>query len=154
MASVGYTVNSGSLALGGAVAKTVLNVVAPASFGIVLVGFEISFDGVAAAAAPVLVEVGQCSQAGPGTPAGSPPTPTQGRGQVIAHGCTIAFNYSAEPSVIVPVYDWWLDPYKGVFDRLWPLGRELEQGVSKGLCVRVTPPAAVNARVSIEWERI
>jgi hypothetical protein len=154
VASVGYTVNTGTVALVAATAKTVLNVIAPASFGIVLVGFEVSFDGVTAAAAPVLVEVGQCSQGGAGTPAGSPPTPVQGRGQTIAHGCTISFNYSAEPTTIVPSYDWWLDPYKGVFDRMWPLGRELEQTVSKGIVARLTAPAGVNCRVSMEWERI
>jgi hypothetical protein len=135
-------------------AKTILNVIAPASFGLVLVGFEISFDGVTAAAAPALVEVGQCSQGATGTSAGSPPTPVQVRGQTIAHGCTIGFNYSVEPTTITTAYDWWLDPYKGVFDRLWPQGRELEQGVSKALTCRVTAPAIVNARCSMEFERI
>jgi hypothetical protein len=154
MASVGYTVNTGPLALVAATAKTILNVIPPAQFGICLTGFEISFDGVTASAVPVLVEVGQCSQAGAGTPAGSPPTPVQVRGQTIAHGCTIAHNYSAEPTVIVPAFDWWIDPNKGVLDRLWPLGREIEQGPSKGICVRVNAPAVVNVRVSMEWERI
>jgi hypothetical protein len=154
MASVGYTVNSGSVAMVAATAKTVLNVITPSSFGIVCVGFEISFDGVTSSAVPVLVELCQSSQGGAGTPAGSPPTPTQIRGQTIAHGCTIAHNYSAEPTTLVAAYDWWLDPNKGLFDRLWPLGRELEQGVSKGICVRVNAPAVVNTRVSLEWERI
>ena len=154
MASVAYTVNSGSVAMAAGAAKTVLNVISPSSFGLVLVGFEVSFDGVTAAASPVLVEVGQSSQGGAGTPAGSPPTPVQIRGQTIAHGCTIGHNYSSEPTTIVPAYDWWLDPFKGVFDRLWPLGRELEQGVSKGIVCRINAPAVVNARVSFEWERI
>jgi hypothetical protein len=154
MATVAYTVNTGSIAMVAATAKTVLNVIAPASFGIVLVGFEISFDGVTASAVPAVVEVGQSSQGGAGTSAGSPPTPVQARGQTIAHGCTISWNYSSEPTTIVPAYDWWLDPNKGVFDRLWPLGRELEQGVSKGIVCRVTAPAVVNVRVSMEWERI
>lgn len=135
-------------------AKTILNVIAPAQFGLVLVGFEISFDGVTASAVPVVVEVGQSSQAGAGTPAGSPPTPVQVRGRTIAHGCTIGHNYSAEPTVITAAYDWWLDPNKGVFDRLWPLGRELEQDPSKAICCRVNAPAIVNARASFEFERI
>jgi hypothetical protein len=154
MSSVGYTVNTGSIAMAAATAKTVLNVISPAQFGIVLVGFEVSFDGVTASASPVLVEIGQSSQGGAGTPAGSPPTPVQVRGQTIAHGCTIGHNYSAEPTTIVTAYDWWLDPNKGMFDRLWPLGRELEQGVSKGIVCRVNAPAVVNCRVSFEWERI
>lgn len=154
MASTGYTVNSGSVGMAAGVAKTVLNIIAPAQFGIVLCGFEISFDGVTASAVPALVEVGLSTQAGAGTPAGSPPTPLQARGQVIAHGCTIAHNYSSEPTVIASVYDWWLDPNKGLFDRLWPLGRELEQGPSKGIVCRVNAPAVVNCRVSYEWERI
>ncbi len=154
MASVGYTVNTGTVALAATVAKTVLNVIAPASFGICVTSFEISFDGVTASAVPVVVELGQCSQGGAGTPAGSPPTPVQVRGQTVAHGCTIGHNYSAEPTTIVPAYDWWLDPNKGVLDRLWPLGRELEQGPSKGIVVRCTAPATVNVRASLEWERI
>lgn len=154
MASVGYTVNTGSVALVAATAKTVLNVISPATFGIVCVGFEVSFDGVTASALPVLVEMCQSSQGGAGTPAGSPPTPVQARGQTIAHGCTIGHNYGSEPTTLVAAYDWWLDPNKGTFDRLWPLGRELEQGVSKGICVRCNAPATVNVRVSLEWERI
>jgi hypothetical protein len=154
MASTGYTVNSGSVAMAAGTAKTILNVIAPAQFGIVVVGFEISFDGVTASAAPTLVEVCQSTQAGAGTPAGSPPTPVQIRGQAIAHGCTIGHNYSAEPTVLVAAYDWWLDPNKGLFDRLWPQGRELEQIVSRSIAVRVNAPAIVNARASLEWERI
>jgi hypothetical protein len=154
MASTGYAVNTGSVAMVAGVAKTVLNVISPASFGICLVGFEISFDGVTASAVPAVVEVCQSTQAGAGTSAGSPPTPVQVRGQTIAHGCTIGWNYSAEPTVLAPAFDWWLDPNKGTFDRLWPLGRELEQTVSRGICIRVNAPAVVNARVSMEWERI
>jgi hypothetical protein len=154
MASTGYVVNTGSISLAAATAKTCLNVIAPASFGIVCVGFEISFDGVTASAVPAVVELGQSSQAGAGSPAGSPPTPVQIRGQTIAHGCTIGHNYSSEPTTITAAYDWWIDPNKGVLDRLWPLGRELEQGPSKGICVRCTAPATVNVRVSLEWERI
>ena len=98
-----------------------------------LVGFEISFDGVTASAVPALVEVGTVV-------AGRRPAPRPGRrrrrcrvrGQTIAHGCTISHNYSSEPTTIVPAYDWWLDPNKGVFDRLWPLGRELEAGRVEG----------------------
>jgi hypothetical protein len=152
--AVGYAVNSGSVAMVAATAKTILNVITPSTFGIVVVGFEISFDGVTASAVPALVELCQSSQAGAGTPAGSPPTPVQLRGQTISHGCTIAHNYSSEPTTLVAAYDWWLDPNKGLFDRLWPLGRELEQGVSKGVAVRVNAPAVVNVRASIEWERI
>ena len=154
MASVGYTINSGSVAMAAGVAKTVLNVIAPSSFGLCLVGFEIAFDGVTTAAAPVLVEVGMCSQGGAGTPAGSPPTPVQLRGQTIAHGMTVGHNYSAEPTTITPNYDWWIDPNKGMYERLWPLGRELEQGPSKGLVCRVNAPAVVNIRASFEVERI
>jgi hypothetical protein len=154
MASTGYVVNTGTIALAAATAKTCLNVIAPAQFGLCLVGFEISFDGVTASAVPVLVEIAMCSQAGAGTPAGSPPTPVQIRGQTVAHGCTIGHNYSAEPTVITPSYDWWIDPNKGVLDRLWPLGREFEQNPSKGIAVRCTAPATVNVRVSMEWERI
>jgi hypothetical protein len=106
MASVGYTVNSGSVAMAAATAKTILNVIAPSTFGIVLVGCEISFDGITSSALPVLVELCQSSQSGAGTPAGSPPTPIQIRGQTIAHGCTIGHNYSAEPSVLTAAYDW------------------------------------------------
>lgn len=152
--AVGYAVNSGSVAMAAGAAKTILNVITPSTFGIVVVGFEISFDGVTASAVPALVELCQSTQAGAGTPAGSPPTPIQLRGQTIAHGCTIAHNYSSEPTVLAAAYDWWLDPNKGLFDRLWPLGRELEQGVSKGVAVRVNAPAVVNVRASLEWERI
>lgn len=151
----GYSLSTGAaVALSAATAKTILCALSPAQFGIDLRHLEIAFDGVTASASPVLVEVGMCSQGGAGTPAGSPPTPVQVRGQTITHGMTVGHNYSSEPTTITPNYDWWIDPNKGVWERLWPLGREMEQGPSKGIVCRVNAPATVNVRASFEVERI
>ena len=58
MAKAGYKVStSAAVALSAATAKTCLMVISPAQFGIDLVGFTISFDGVTASAVPALWEI-------------------------------------------------------------------------------------------------
>src|SRR6266404_1688769 len=112
MTTVRYSVITPAVvALAAATAKTVLSLIPPASFGLRLVEYTVSFDGVTAAAAPVLVEVVQSTQAGAGTPSGGPPTPVQYMGRTIAHGITVAHGYAAEPTVLTPIDQNWIDPY-------------------------------------------
>jgi hypothetical protein len=138
-------------------AKTVLNVIAPAGHGLVLVGFEITFDGVTASAVPALVEVCQSTQATAGTSAGSAPTPvqTRGRARTGATAPTTGHNYTAEPTVLTPVKQWYISPTSGLTLQL-PLGREIEcdpsGGTIKALAIRINVTANVNVRAGMEVE--
>lgn len=147
-----------AVALAAATPKTILNLIAPATFGIELIEYTISFDGVTAAAAPVLVEVCQSTQAGAGTPAGGPPTPTQYKGRPIAHGITTGHGYTAEPTVLTPIDQQLVDPYKGLFVFPIPDGDEFESdasgGTIKALAIRCNAPAIVNVRAEMRFRRL
>lgn len=159
MATVRYSViTPGVVALAAAAAKTVLNLIAPASFGLKLVEYSVMFDGVTATAAPVLVEVCQSTQAGAGTPAASPPTPVQYMGRTIAHGITTGHGYTAEPTVLTPIDQNLIDPYKGLLIFPVPEDESFEcdtsAGAVKALCIRANAPAIVNVRAEMRFERL
>lgn len=159
MATVRYSVITPAVvALAAATAKTVLNLIAPATFGIRLLEYTISFDGVTAAAAPVLTEICQSTQAGAGTPAGSPPAPVQYMGRTIAHGITTGHGYTAEPTVLTPIDQQLVDPYKGLFVFPIPEDESFETdtsgGAVKSILIRCTAPAIVNVRAEMRWERM
>lgn len=152
MPKAGYTVASGSVALAAATAKTILNVIAPAQFGIDLRSLELAFDGVTAANTPVLVEICSSTQATAGT-AGTTPTVNQGYGRAITAGFTAAAGYTAEPTVLTALDAFTLSPNGGLVIRDWPLGEGFDQDVSKGLAIRLTAAQVVNARATMKFER-
>lgn len=152
MPKAGYTATSGSVSLAAATAKTVLNIIAPATFGIDLRSIAISFDGVTASNVPVLVELCSSTQGVAGT-VGTSPTVQQGYGRAITAGFTAGAGYSAEPTTLTTIDAWTLSPNGGLVIRDWPLGEGFDQDVSKALAVRLTAPATVNSRVTMKFER-
>lgn len=153
MAKAGYmTATGAAVALTAATAKTVLNVIAPAQFGIDLKKFRVAFDGVTATAVPVLVELCISTQATAGTSTAG--TVTQIYGRSITAGFTSAYNYTAEPTALtvieqIPL----LDPNKGLVMYDYPLGDSPDTAVSNGFAIRCTAPAAVNVRAVMQFER-
>lgn len=152
MAKAGYSTATGAaVALVAATAKTVLNVIAPAQFGVDLKKFRVAFDGVTASAVPVLVELMASTQATAGTSTAG--TVNQIYGRAITAGFTSAYNYTAEPTVLSLIDSFLLDPNKGVVLYDFPLGDTPDNDVSRGICIRCTAPAAVNVRASMVFER-
>lgn len=141
----------GEVALSAATAKTVLSVIAASGKPIVVPQFKIDFDGVTAAAEPVLVELMRSTQAGAGT--SSAVTPRRKRGPTTATvAATAAKTYTAEPTVLTLIEDYAVDPYKGMFVIQYPLGREPDAIDGAALLLRLTAPATVNVRAFIEFE--
>ncbi len=150
MSKVGWVASTeGEVALAAATAKTVLNVIAPAGKEITLVAFKVDFDGVTAGAEPVLVELMRSTQATAGTSTAA--TPRRKRGPAGTVGASAAKNYTTEPTVLTLIEDYAVDPYKGLFAIQLPLGREAD-ALGEGLLLRLTAPAAVNARAWAEFE--
>lgn len=139
----------GEVSLSAATAKTVLNVIAPASKGVTVVAWKIDFDGVTAGAEPVLIELCRSTQAGAGT--SSAATPRRKRGPAGTVGASAAKNYTVEPTTITLIEDYAVDPYKGLFAIQYPLGREADV-FAEGALLRLTAPAAVACRAIIEFE--
>lgn len=153
---VAYTCRNASFAAPAAV-HTCLTAIAPAGHGLSLVEFGISFDGVTASAVPVLVELVQSTQGAAGTPAASPPTPVQIRGRSTGGSApTNGHNYTAEPTTLTVVKDWYVTPNGGLFVVQFALGREVEcdssGGTIKALGLRITPPAVVDCLAYMEVE--
>ena len=151
MAKAGYSVATGaSVSLASGVAKTALDVLAPASFGLDLQKVRFSFDGVTASAVPVLVELITISALGTNTSA----TPVQIYGRTIAHGCTAGYNVTAGTETAVAVVESYLiTPNGGSVLYDWPLGTSPDTAVSNGFGLRFTAPASVGVRATMIFER-
>jgi len=156
MAAVGYSVTTeGAVAVAAATVESVLGVKAHANSGLQLKGFVIAFDGVTASAVPVLVEVCYATFAtnSPGTNSTSV-TARQTYGRVLTAGFTGAKNWTAEPTTLTAIKEFLLAPDKGVIAYQFPLGQEPDSALAEGFTLRVTAPAVVNLRATMDVERI
>jgi hypothetical protein len=145
-----YTAPVGAdVALVATTPKTVLAVIAPATFGIDMVGFEVTMDGVTATDKAVRVELVSYTADGTGT-AG---TIVQSAGRAIVTGFTSKYNYSVEPTGPA-VYDrWTLTPIGGTLFRDWG-DRGPDTGVSTLFGLRCTAPtSAVNVNATMWFGR-
>ena len=149
-----YGVSSAAaVTLGAGVAVSALSVIAPATFGLEVTGFDLSFLGVTASDVPVLAEVCQYSAATAGTSTGAA-TVVQEGGLAIAAGFTAFYDYTAEPTALTVFRRFALTPNGGVILYDIPLGNEPQCDVSKGLILRLTAPAAQSAWVTMRVRRI
>jgi hypothetical protein len=144
----------GAVALAAATAKTVLGVKAHANSGLLLLRYEVSFDGVTASAVPVLVEVGYCTWGAnsPGTNSTST-TPLQRNGRVLTAGFTSGKTWTTEPTTITSTNPFLLTPNGGVVIYDYPLGTEPDSALAEGYVIRCTAPAPVNVRASMTLSR-
>jgi hypothetical protein len=162
VSSVGYAVDTTSaVALTAATARTALMVITPSSFGAVLTGMFLSFNGVTAAEKPCYWEIVRSTNATNSTPGTNNTNENsnirQLRGQTITAGFTAFSASTSEPTVLTRLVSNELTVVGGSMGLYVPLGREYECGASAGLGVRLTTPAAaaaVSARVELEFERI
>jgi hypothetical protein len=158
MACSGYSCTTeGAVALTAATAKTIIGVKAHANSGLQCKGFMVAFDGVTASAVPVLVEFCYSTWAtnSPGTQS-TATTPRQVYGRSATAGFTSGKSWNAanEPTVLTVQKEFLLAPDKGVIAYQWPLGQEPDCALAEGFAIRITAPAAVNCRASLDVERI
>lgn len=129
-------------------AKTVLNVIAGANQPVSVLEWGISFDGVTSSAVPATVEFCQSTQASAGTSAASVPAIVQVGGRTIAAQPTSGHNYTAEPTALTVIEQFFVPQFMGTFVKQYPLGLEpdtdLSGGTVKALALRVNVSANVN----------
>jgi hypothetical protein len=150
-----YTaVTGGAVALSAATAKTILGWKAHANSGLLLVGYEVAFDGVTASAVPVLVEVCYCTWAtnSPGTNSTSV-TPAQELGRVLTVGATAGKTWTTEPTTLTVLREKLLTPNGGVIVYDYPLGTEPDSALAEGFAIRCNAPATVNVRATMKVSR-
>jgi hypothetical protein len=157
MAKAGYSYTTlAPVALVAATAKSILTVLAPAQFGIDLTKIRLGFDGVTASAIPVLVEMCDntlATNSTVGTNNTTAGTATQNYGRTITPGFTGFYNSTTEPTVLTAFDRWTLTPNGGLVIYDWPLGSTHDTAVSAGVTCRLTAPAAVNANMTMWFER-
>lgn len=152
MSKAGYSASTGAaVALVAATAKTVLNVIAPATFGVDLQKIRIAFDGTNSASVPVLVELCYSTQATAGTSTAG--TVNQVYGRALTAGFTTAYNYTVEPTALTVIDSYLVSPFGGTVIYDYPLGTTPDTAVSNGLALRITAPGAVNVRATMYFER-
>jgi uncharacterized protein RhaS with RHS repeats len=142
-----YSLVTPAVALSAATAKTAAAYLATTGAASPMVEWVVSFDGVTSSAAPVLAEV--CTYDATTTGTRTTGTLNQLGGIRGAAAGTAYHTYTAEPTVLVAVIGLWLPAYQGVWHVQAPLGREPEPAASQGFALRLTAPAAVNARVTM-----
>jgi hypothetical protein len=131
--------------------RTILNVIAPAQFGVDLQKIRLAFDSTSTSAVPVLVELCQSTQAGAGT--GTAGTVNQIYGRAITAGFTTTYGYTTEPTVLTPIDSYLVTPMGGTVIYDYPLGTTPDTAVSAGLAIRITSTYAMNARATMIFER-
>ena len=150
MAKAGYTATTGA-AVATSTVKTILSVLAPAQFGVDLRGFEISADGATSTAVPVFWEL--CTLTGAGAGTGTSGTVNQTYGRAITAGFTTLYNYTAEPTVLAPIYADYFPAFNGLVIRDFAFNAGPDNDVSKGFALRCTAAVSVNLRASFTFER-
>ena len=140
-----YVVQTGSVALVAATAKTVLGLATPSTQDAQLIKVRFSFDGSISTGANVKVELLTWTADGTGTSI----TPfLYGENQQKAALSTAKGAYSAEPTSITVRDVFWLPPNVAPYSEYDPLGQELELPESKFYGWRLTSPSANNVAIT------
>lgn len=136
-------------------AKTCLNVIAGANQACNILEWGISMDGATSTAVPATVQLCQSTQATAGTSAGSVPAVVQTTGRSKTAQFTVGHNYTAEPTALTVIEQYFVPQFNGMFARAYNLGQEPETdfsgGTVKALALRINTTATVNV---LAWMRV
>lgn len=159
MSAVGYSINTSSAVALSTSAKSVLGVRAGAAFGVQLKHYEVGFSNVTASEGPVYVEVCYCTFATNATPGTNNTSESsnirQQYGRVLANGMTAMSAWTAEPTALTTIDDFWLDPNKGLIVYDYLLGQEPDTALNEGFVLRMTAATGTpNTRASLKVERV
>lgn len=147
-----FGLSGDAVALTAATARTLVDIPTPTGTGIVPVMWWVEFDGVSAASAPVLVEVGLFSAA---TTTGTTTTPynlnggDRGRASSIVAAKTVVTAEGAGTVVYTEKHR--VSPTAGILIQE-PLGNEWSVGASSFFRIRVTSATSVNATWGVRWQ--
>lgn len=136
-----YTVNSGLSSLAASTTKVACQLATGAAVTNTLLGLDIAFDSTAtgAAAIPVRVQLARASTASSG---GATATPNKWSAIQAAAVSTGRANDTTAGTLTAVIKEWLVSPTSG-FSYQFPLGREIEMGVSEFLELRVVSQAGM-----------
>ena len=154
MAKARYTVPGVASSITANTAKSIISAVAPAQFGLDVVGFEVSFEGASSTAKPARWELCTSTQATAGTSTAA--TPVQVSGRTITSGITGATNFTVEPTALTPVLADYMPVFNGLLKVEFAPLTGYDCAVSNGWVLRITTAAGeatVNANGTLVVER-
>ena len=139
-------------ALGAGTLETLLQLRGATTSKAKIIAWGVSFDGVTATDAPVLVQF--CRQTSDGTTS-TAATEVKFDADEPAAGCTGFHSFGAtEPTIgdVLELYE--IHPQGGLFVREYPPGREpvLDDAATSRIAIVATAGAAVNAVAWMQWE--
>jgi hypothetical protein len=147
-----YAVTSeGEEALAAATAETLVGVLGATTVKARLVEWGVSFDGVTATDAPVVVELYQITTSGTSTGATEAKWDRSGP----TAQCTGFHSFTVEPTKGDRIACYEIHPQGGGIVMQYPLGREpviSDASTSQGIGIVVTSPAVCNALAYMVWE--
>jgi hypothetical protein len=136
--------------------SSIMEVLGDADVRAVLVEFSISFNGVSATQAPILVKLRQITATGTGTACTEVAVQRTGK---TAPQCQAKHTLTVEPTMVATVAlgQWYVHPQGGMLVMQYPLGREpvICDGVAaQGLALELTSAAAVipQAACHMTWD--
>ena len=138
-----YTLNSGAVALTAATAKTVLQLVTPATTRAKVVGFSVSFNSVTSTDAPAVVDLLRQTDAGTGGTAATL-SPLDPDAPAALSSGLYDIN-SAEPTPANVLWTGYVTPVGGLFVYNFADGEEPVLDFSNRIGIRINSPAAVSA---------
>lgn len=140
----------------GTAVKTLLQLATPATVGLTVVEWGISFNG-STAATPIKCELLSCTGAATVTALADADitrlNPTAAASLLTLGTSATGYTASAEGTLTnVDEFDVQFVPPTGQYVKQWPLGREPQVAISRFVRIRVTATAAVDAYCYICWE--
>jgi hypothetical protein len=148
MAGLRGFVKAGEIALVGTTAKTALQIVAPANHRVLIEEVGIFFDGTSVSAEPVVVEV--LRQTTAGTMSAATPVKRNSADDETLQ-TTAQHTATVEPSAGDILDVWEIHPQSG-WEKIYPLGREIQVPGGTRLGIRLTAPANVNCLVKLGFQ--
>jgi hypothetical protein len=135
-------------------AKTVLKLITPTTFAIVVHEIALFTDGVTASAVPATWDLFTSDETTAGTQVGTAVT-TQVQGATLAHGLTVGQNFSAEGTTYTIAKSGFIPQFMGSLVLPSPLGLEEESpaGLADSIGLRINVTANVNVLAWIKWSR-
>lgn len=144
-----YTLNSGEVTLVAATAKSILQLVTPATTRAKITGFSVSFNSVTSSDAPAVVDLLRQTTAGTGGTAATMAALDPDAPAALASG--LYDIDSAEPTAGNVLWSGYVTPVGGLFVYNFADGEEPVLDVSNRVGIRVTSPEAVDVIATITY---
>lgn len=147
MAGINAVAQTTEIALSAATAQTVIQIVAPTNQRLKITEWGVFFDGISATAEPVQVRV--LRQTTAGTMSSLTPVKRSAGSETLQ--ATAQHTATAEPTASDVLDMVEVHPQSG-YEKLFPLGREIEVPGGGRVGIEVTAPATVNVRAKFAYE--